>query len=72
MISVPERGRKRRGRETRRESTAEKSTEGENEKKKRQEKRERRGTESWERRTQTVHTCMGYEHCVYKQRNWTI
>lgn len=36
-----------------------------------QEKRERRvNRKSWERRTQTVHTCMGYEHCVYKQRNW--
>lgn len=36
-----------------------------------EEKRERRvNRKSWEGRTQTVHTCMGYEHYVYKQRNW--
>ena len=65
---LKEGGRERR--ETRRESTEEKSTE-ETMKRRGQEKRERRvNRKSWEGRTQTVHTCMGYEHYVYKQRNW--
>lgn len=70
MISCSrKRGEERR--ETRRESTEEKSTEETMKRRRGQEKRERRmNRKSWEGRTQTVHTCMGYEHYVYKQRNW--